>query len=487
MVNTVQTIEAISHHRQWFQNRKLILGTIAVFILTVLLMIVTQINWILAMVLAAQIVLFILLFDRPIWAFGALIVGQLTSSNYLVSVFGTPITVRFLWTILAIIFLIPIILSRGGIKLGPGAKRIIIPAAIFFIIATISNIAMVGMPFTIQYLRIIATGLAIVLLLPAAIQNKKDLKIFALILLVTAVISSLVAIMQHYSYMGLPVYTIYEGAFTSGRTPGLSASGIYLSFGLPLVLMPMIALYFSRGISQRMRVVFVILIFIVLAALYFTYTRSGIYALAPALLALIFLMKGQGKRELLLIVIIMAAAFFLYIQVQNNRYAQGFSEEESAAGRLVLWQAGIKIALDHPILGIGEGRFQEMSLAYSSDITTGAAEVAGGVLGTQEPHNDFMRVWISFGTFALLAYLFIFYGIFKNFLRAYQRSSGRFIRGFCIGCFAATAAYIINAVTHNVMDSLPFVWFLGGLSIACVKLTSLKQPARVKELSEKGK
>jgi len=45
-----------------------------------------------------------------------------------------------------------------------------------------------------------------------------------------------------------------------------------------------------------------------------------------------------------------------------------------------------------------------------------------------------------------------------------------------LGGLAAMAAYIVNAATHNVMDSVPLLWIMGGFSCAMVKLAEKPKP-----------
>jgi O-antigen ligase len=439
----------------------------------------------LSLVLAVQITLFLLLFHRPVYAMASLVVGQFTTASYMVPLSGaTLISVRFIWTILAFLLLIPILRRIGRIELGTQAKRIIIPAIIFFCLATIANAVNTNMTVTTQYLRIFATELVILVLMPAAIKNEKDVKILSLVALITCLVSAIVAVMQHYSFRGLPVFTIFPGIYVQGRTTGLTEGAVNLAFNLPMVILPATAIYFLRGLEKRARRIIVVLLLIMVAALYFTYTRSGMYALAPGLLLMALLMKGKPKKEIILVALVLAAGFLYYIDMQGNRYSKGFKEESSAAGRLVLWKVGAEIALDNPILGIGEGKFQETSLAYSGTVTSGSTEVqqrATGDLGLVPVHNDFLRVWEAFGTPALIAYLWLFAGIFLNLLDAYRRSQTRFLKGLSLGCLGAMAGYIVNAATHNVMDSAFFLWIFGGLSIAIVKL-ALSQPLKAKEL-----
>ena len=99
------------------ENKKLRLGIPVVIAITVVLAIAAKLPWPLAVVLSTQIVLFLYLFDRPVWAMAALIVGQFTASGYLLTIAGgAELSIRFLWTVLAIMLVVPLLKSRQGIS-----------------------------------------------------------------------------------------------------------------------------------------------------------------------------------------------------------------------------------------------------------------------------------------------------------------------------------------------------------------------------------
>jgi O-antigen ligase len=484
----LQTTEEIVYQPPWFFNGRLVFGTIAVVLVSWFIAVQFGLPGALSFVLAVQITLFLFLFHRPVYAMASLLVGQFTASAYLIPLSDTQtISVRFIWTVLTILLLIPVLGQKGGIKLGKRARRIIIPAIAFFAIATLSNMINANMSIAFQYLRNFSTALVILVLLPASVKNEKDVKRLALVALITCAVSGIIAVMQHYSFRGAPVITLYNNPNIQGRMPGLSDSAVNLAFDLPIVILPAAAIYFCRGVGLWSRRIIALLILIMTAALFFTYTRSGMYALAPGLLVLIFLAKGKSKKEMLLVALVLVVFFVYYVTLKGNRYSQGFSEEESAAGRLVLWQAGAQIALSSPILGIGEGKFQDVSVSYLTSAENNnnllQTQQAVGLLSSNPVHNDFIRVWLAYGTPALILYLWFFVVIFLNFLEAYRRSDTRFLKGFTIGCIGAIAAYIVNAATHNLMDSAYFLWIFGGLSIAVTKLTQHKPSPKIKETS----
>jgi len=481
----VSEAKVIEQQPRRFPYGKLLLGAIAIIIIAWFLAAQFNFNGPLSVVLAGQVVCYVLMFRRPVWAFAALIVGQLTAAGFSIGLSETSIlTIRFLWTVLTLVLLIPVIRRYGAIKLGPRARRIIMPAIIFFLWAIVANVVNTNMATTLQYARTAATALVILFLLPAAIRNEKDVRIVVVVALVAGAASALVAVMQHYSNLGLPSWEIYEGVFHQGRTTGLSETPIQLAYNLPIVVAPLIAIYFIRATSPRVRKYLLLIILIMIMGIFFTYTRSGMYSLAPAFLIMILLLKGKPKKELFLITLLLAVSFFWYSDMKGNRYSKGFTTERSAAGRLVLWEAGVKIALDNPVFGIGSDKFLGEASGYKEAVSAANLERlgAGAALGTEKPHNDFIRVWLSYGTVAFIAFIVALIGIFRNFLEVYRRAQNKFIKGLAIGCLGALGSYIVNAATHNFMDSAYLLWILAGLSIGMTKLVMSRKARKAEVL-----
>jgi O-antigen ligase len=472
----MEQVEVAKYRPQWFQNPRVYIVTLVITALAMLS--VLQGLWTTgSLLLVIQAFLFILAFRRPAWAVAALLVGQFTTSNYYLTLGSVNISIRLFWTILAVLVVIPLLRKNGAIKIGRKARSIIIPTVIFFVLTTVANAVNLDTASTYQYLRTGLSSLAIVFFIPAVVNNEKDLRLLAVVTMVTCFASSIAAVLQHYQHLGMPVFTVTgSDIIPYNRTMGLSIGPVHLAYQLPVVILPMMAIYFTKGVSKGSRVVLIILGLVMLLGLYFTYTRSGIYSLVPGLLIMILFLSGQRKKELLIIFIVLVAGFLVYTNLMGNRYTKGFSDESSAAGRLVLWQAGVMIALDNPVFGIGEGRFMQVSQAYSSEVEQSSVAGANEALGVQETHNDFIRVWLSFGTPALLVYLLLFVITFRFLYRGFKQSSSPFLKGMALGCFAALLSYIVNAFLHNLMDSSPIFWILAGFSLAILKLNEASQP-----------
>lgn len=426
------------------------------------------------LVLVGQAILFLLLFRRPVWAIASLIVGQLTSCLYMFSLgSGTTISVRFAWAVLLAFLFVPL-LAKTRVSLSLGGKRVLVPAFMFFALATLSNWVYTTPAYTVQYLRLGLTAATILIVVPAAVRSAQDIRILGLVAFVTSLVSAVVGLMQHYSAWGLPNFAIDSGLLSlwGGRVSGLSASPLYLAYGLPLILLPIMALYLVGGVKGRLRIFLGVGAFLMAAALYFTYTRSGICALGVGAIVVALLLKGRMRAELLLSLLIVGGLFWYIADLHGTRYSQGVTGESSAASRIVLWQAAIPMIKANPLLGIGHEKFATLSTEYASAVSQRLEELSGGALGRYEPHNDFINIWVSFGTPALLTFLAFFAGIFFNFIHVYRRSRDPFIRALSLGCLGGLAAYAINAGTHNVMDSWFVLWIMGGLSIAMIPMLS---------------
>ena len=477
--------KTITPRFRWFQNPILFPGAAAVAVLYWLGTTILGLNGLFCLVLLAQTVLFFLLFQRPVWAMASLIVGQLTVSSFQFSLFGLPMSLRLFWTILALIFLLPVLASRRQTHLGRRSWHVIIPAIIFFLLATISNLVNTDFYTSLRYLREPATALVILCLLPAAVENERDLKILSLVALFTCSASAIVALIQVYAPSAWATFNLYEG-IEGLRVTGLSSGPFYLGFMFPVVLVPIIAIIFLKGVNSSARILLILLFVLIAMGLYYSYTRIGIYSLIPAILVMIFFMKGRPKKQLLLFSSIIFAVFFVVVFSLGNRYTQGFASESSAAGRLVLWQAGLNIASDNPVLGIGVGRFIEVAPEYASTISTSTLynQGAEGVLGAYQAHDDFLTIWSSFGIIALVVYLWLLAAIFSNFIIAYRNSKVRFFKGFTLGCIGALVALIVYSAVQNLLDSSMLIWVFGGLSIATTKIASSQRLSPEKKISK---
>lgn len=189
----------------------------------------------------------------------------------------------------------------------------------------------------------------------------------------------------------------------------------------------------------------------------------------------------RGKRRLAVLGgVVLAVLAFQMLQgtgLIGDRYYETAADDRSAASHQALWDVGFAVALDNSLLGIGHEHFEAVSAGYASNVEADPDTANGSIaIGNEQPHNDFLSVWISWGIAALLAFLALFLGIIRNLLVA-MRSRDPLIRGVAIGCIGGVTAYAVGSLYHNYMDSSTFLWVYAGLSVALARMATARAAA----------
>lgn len=426
------------------------------------------------LVLTAQLALVLLAFvHRPAWLLGSLVVGQLTSANYMVAVGGLQISTKLIWTLAAPVVLMPLV-ARNGMDLGPRARRVLTPMLIFFALTMLSNAIYTDLGYTFKYFRYTAFWLVAVLLFPLLAREERDIKLLSVIALIAGTVSGLFALAQHYTSWAWRFVVVPNfGEDFGHRVSGLAEAPPQLTWGLAPLVIFLVAVFFlsrTKGIKTWCIVVAGLVISL---GIYFSYTRTAPYALAAGALAMGLFFAGRLRKEFLLAILVVAAGFWWYTGMRGNRYTEtSFTEDRSGATRMVFWQAGLDIVKDNPVLGIGHRDYEEVSVQLQETLNPYYLNMweAGASLGTAPVHNDFLNVWLSFGTPALLLYLVLFGAVFWNFVEAFRRADSPFLKAISLGGAGAVAAYSVNAFMHNIMDSSALFFILAGLSLALTRL-----------------
>jgi hypothetical protein len=439
-------------------------------------------------------ILFFLSRIRPVWAMAALLFSQLTVTSFMVGTpFGFQISLRLLLLILTALILWPSFLRRQ-VEFGPKARRLLIPASILVGLSTAANLFYSGFDYAFRDFRNMAVGLMIILFLPAVTRNLKDLKILCGVAFVGITASAIIGLAQHYHILGTTETTLIPGFLQNSsdgqhRIPGMAETELELSYVLSTAILAGLGIYLSKGVNLSSKRLLVLSIALMVPALYFTYTRSATLAVALGLVALALFLKTRIKGSLIMVVLLVAVIVIEVTGATAGLHFQGRAQgtqEESSLARRVLWQAGMAIALDNPLLGIGGNRYRAISPEYATSVDPSLLEWEERqywgytTLGREAIHNDFLHVWVSYGTLAFAAFIWMLVAVLGNFLESYGISKKAFIKGLAIGLAAALVAYAANSFYHNVMRTLPLLWLLAGFSLVTAKLAIKNQVPRLK-------
>lgn len=218
---------------------------------------------------------------------------------------------------------------------------------------------------------------------------------------------------------------------------------------------------------------------LIVGATVVTYSRGGFLGLAAAAAALAWKL-GRRNRVTVSVIFICAAALFFALAPGNyaGRLMTIFTPhaEESANARANLLTLSIKVALRHPVFGVGMNNFPLWSV------------------GSQVTHNAYTQVAAEMGAFALLCYLAFMIAPFKGLLRieaetfAHRREDDAthddgFFYYWSICLQASLVGYMVSSFFVSVAYEW-YIYYLVGYAICLRRLYETKrkpQPLKANE------
>jgi probable O-glycosylation ligase (exosortase A-associated) len=244
------------------------------------------------------------------------------------------------------------------------------------------------------------------------------------------------------------------GLATLGRGQILRGPGGMLADNndLSLALAMLVPILFQLGWTEKrpeVRRAFWFAVPLTVITIGLTHSRGGFLSVATAIGVLIWRSRNR-VAGLFAGLLVLAAGLVLAPQSYVDRLAtlRNPTEEGSAAGRLRAWGIATRMALDHPWLGVGFGKFQQHYLEYAIDPTE--AELAGENIVA---HSSYLQIWAEGGTPALVCYLSLIVGSFWTLSRVRRMAETRYasswIRNYAVMFEASLATFVVGASFLN--------------------------------------
>lgn len=183
-------------------------------------------------------------------------------------------------------------------------------------------------------------------------------------------------------------------------------------------------------------------------------------ALGMAATAVTVWYKGRHKVISLAAIAVIALGVVAMIPDDNwNRFrTMGSSEDGSGQSRLALWNAGIRMANENPLTGVGPNNFVYVNteIYYSQNRVV--------------QHNVFIQAASDHGYPALIILLLMIYASFKSqrqvrLIIKERKLDAPYLYALSHGIDASIVAFCVNGFFITVLY-YPFIWILFVLSVA---------------------
>lgn len=225
----------------------------------------------------------------------------------------------------------------------------------------------------------------------------------------------------------------------------------------------------SAGVRS---ILFLFLMVIMVVAVVFSQSRSGILATMFSIVFIVLLAQVKAKRKIWML------GFFLFLlcvvgyglwigldpvlaRFEKMREPDYFQLE----GRVAIWRDAPRLVRDHPLVGTGLGTFGTAFRRYQTGLVDRYVNHA---------HNDYLEFAADTGLIgAALLFLPIFY-LFIKMIISFLDDPRRYRRAVTLGCIGSALALLIHSMTDfNLQlpaNALVFAVVLGiGYKAACIE------------------
>ncbi|NLV75027.1 MAG: hypothetical protein GXY52_10175 [Chloroflexi bacterium] len=185
---------------------------------------------------------------------------------------------------------------------------------------------------------------------------------------------------------------------------------------------------------------------LILMAIILSFSRGALLLGLPAA-ALVLLFMLRGSQRWLVAGLGVSLLVAVVAMLGSERLAQLFDPARGTTLiRVGLWQASWRLALDHPLWGVGPDNF----IAYYRDYIAANALVEPNL---SHPHNIALDFWLRGGAAGLAALGVITAGIVGALRRILRGARGTALGHLALACLAGLAAM----PAHGLIDSSFFV------------------------------
>ncbi|WP_028311024.1 O-antigen ligase family protein [Derxia gummosa] len=147
--------------------------------------------------------------------------------------------------------------------------------------------------------------------------------------------------------------------------------------------------------------------------------------------------------------------------------------------RLALWQAAWRMGTEHPLFGVGRGRFQPTLAEYARE-----GRLDPALTDKRHAHNDFLNHFAETGAVGLLVLLGIYLVPGALFLRAARRDDA-LLAGAGRAGLLVCASYLVFGLTESMLavtmnaafHALTLTWLMALVARREAELTAVAAPA----------
>jgi hypothetical protein len=257
-------------------------------------------------------------------------------------------------------------------------------------------------------------------------------------LLAAATFVALYGVVQHYT--GIDVYRAALGRRRQVHpriegARGFASVGFFRNY---LTYAHVLLLPLGFALASRQRWVRLVTVPLLGLALVCSTARGAWIAAIVMGTALAMVTRGAGRR--LLAVVALAAAVFLVSPGLREQVIPALTNADTNAGRIAIFAANLDIVADHPVFGLGFGRYQKVARPYYDRHPTADRR--------SHAHNNFLQVAAEAGLVGLAFFTLVLATALRFGADAVARARDPAVRAAAVGGCLALIGFIVGGLTQ---------------------------------------
>lgn len=344
--------------------------------------------------------------------------------------------------------------SHGGAHLGRKGAQPVFLWLLAYVLLQVVSVYYGGLMSMLEMLDFWGTYAVFVLVSALLITNLANLYLF-----IAGMLAGSALIINY----GIVAVAIHSPQLAGNRA---GAYGMYENHNdyTFLILMALPYAYMARQLVQGrlLRLLLLGFVWACIAGTALSLSRGGILALVLMLLML-YWSTTTGVRRALGLVLLLAigtAGTVWQFAAREENQAGHYSLADSEGSRFELWRAARKIIEQHPLLGVGSGRYQEYARYYSELSHDNVGKVS---------HNTYLEVATGSGLLGLLAFVMMLWHIVRASTDRWRVAPS----GVPPPLRIATQVCIWTIMFRAMLDAKTYDWsfyFLATIAIAIAAL-----------------
>jgi O-antigen ligase/Tfp pilus assembly protein PilF len=402
--------------------------------------------------------------------------------------------------LILVLFLLKLIASE---KLTWYKTGLDIPVLFYLIFGSLSLIWTVNIYHSVTALPLFLAGPILYYIVSQSIKKQKYIDRLLFIIIAVGTITAAYGIFQ---YFGID-FKFWTGNVGRGKVFGLFGNVNYFAEFLILPLSIAISLVLAcKPIFNR--VLLLIAVIIMGAALFLTFTRGSYLAISITIVVLFYFYQKSAAIKLekkhyqklficfLLFVIIGLSVIYIphpfnqrgtpLGQLRSRTTISSLTSGSSILRRVATWKFTWKMIEDYMLLGSGLGTYDYHSLKYQAEFFAEDNNRDRYPHGfAAQAHNEYLQLWSELGIIGLLLFLGILFFYYRNVLYYIHLASDK-QKILIISLAGGVTAILIDAIFGfplQLSASLSLFWLSFGLTFAQIYILQSDKKAKEEEIN----